>query len=277
MNFTKMHGLGNDYVCINREDIHNFIEDDKIEQTVKFLCNRNFGVGADGVIFIDKSDIADFKMSIFNKDGTQAEMCGNGIRCFGKYLYDNEMIKNEEITVETLGNKIKKLYLKMDNIKNELQEIQVNMGKPDFRIENGKFVPKNLKILDKNFDIFEISMGNPHAIIFVDDVEKIDICKYGKEIENHPYFPNKTNVEFAQVIDRGNIKMHVWERGVGETMACGTGACATAVASNLNGYTRKMAKVFLKGGELKINIDENTNEVFMTGIATSVFEGRLII
>lgn len=283
INFTKMHGLGNDYIYIDRLNGKNEIEEEKIPSFVRYASNRHFGIGADGVIFIDNSKIADYKMSIYNADGTQAEMCGNGIRCFAKYVYDkyiskcnsncnakcnpkcnSNCITNKPISIETLAG-IKYANLKLED--GGIEIIQICMGKPQI-LEKAK-----LKILDKTFEITNISMGNPHAIIYVDNVENFEVEKYGPLLENHKYYPNRTNVEFVQIINRGNIKMRVWERGTGETFACGTGACAAAVASNANGYTRTDVTVLLKGGELKIDWDEISENVFMEGIATKVFEG----
>lgn len=271
INFTKMHGLGNDYIYIDRLNGKNEIEAEKIPSFVRYASNRHFGIGADGVIFIDNSKIADYKMSIYNADGTQAEMCGNGIRCFAKYVYDkyiskcnSNCITNKPISIETLAG-IKYANLKLED--SGIEIIQICMGKPQV-LEKAK-----LKILDKTFEITNISMGNPHAIIYVDNVENFEVEKYGPLLENHKYYPNRTNVEFVQIINRGNIKMRVWERGTGETFACGTGACAAAVASNVNGYTRTDVTVLLKGGELKIDWDEISENVFMEGIATKVFEG----
>lgn len=284
--FTKMQGLGNDYVYIDA--IHQNIKSPS--SLAKFISNRNFGIGSDGLILICKSDVADFKMRMFNQDGSEAEMCGNGIRCVGKFVYDKGLTKKTNITVETLAG-IKKLELhiktqnqkELQNIKiGEVQSVKVNMGEP---ILNPEEIPviateipvKNLKIdaLGKKFKFTCVSMGNPHAVTIVDNVQKFDVEKYGKLIEIAKFFPNKTNVEFVQIIDKQNLRMRVWERGTGETLACGTGACATAVACYLNGYTNRVVNIQLLGGELLIEWNEKDNCVYMTGPAVTVFEGIL--
>ena len=279
INFTKMHGLGNDYIYIERISGKNIIPDDKIVEFTKFVSDRHFGIGGDGAIYIEKSKIADFKMSIYNLDGSQAEMCGNGIRCFAKYVYDNGLIDKEIIDIETLAG-IKRAFLTVENGK--VTEVRVCMGEPVTNLEELKkigFIDKitgkgiNVTADDQEFKFIPISMGNPHAIILVDDVEKFDVEKYGSIIEFDNIFPSRTNVEFVQVIDDKNIKMRVWERGSGETFACGTGACATAVACNLEGLTGRDVTVSLKGGDLKISWNEQDNKIYMTGSATKVFDG----
>ena len=266
--FTKMHGLGNDYIYIDMTNKQkNNIEENELPKIARFLSNRHFGIGGDGIILIEKSEIADFKMRIFNSDGTEAEMCGNGIRCFAKYIYENGLTKRENLKIETLAG-IKEIKL-IKNDKNKIEKIEVNMGIP--KIEE----KIRLKILDKEFEITNISMGNPHAVIFVDNVEKVDLEKYGPAIENNKYFPNRTNVEFVEILDKNLVKMRVWERGAKETYACGTGACATVVAGYINNLNKRKVKVLLKGGELEINWKEKTNEIYMTGIATEVFKGKI--
>ena len=266
--FTKMHGLGNDYIYIDRTNSkNNILRERDLPRVARYLSNRHFGIGGDGIILVEKSNIADFKMRIFNSDGSEAEMCGNGIRCFGKYVYEKGLIEKENINIETLAG-IKKVKL-IKNNDNKIEKIEVNMGIP--RI----YMKIDLKILDKNLKIIPISMGNPHAVIFVDNIEKIDIDKYGPAIENNKYFPRKTNVEFVEILDRNLVKMRVWERGAKETYACGTGACAAVVAGNVNNLNKKQVKVLLKGGELEINWNKETKEIYMTGIATKVFEGKI--
>ena len=266
--FTKMHGLGNDYIYIDITDKQkNDIKENELPKIARFLSNRHFGIGGDGIILIEKSEIADFKMRIFNSDGTEAEMCGNGIRCFAKYIYENGLTKKENLKIETLAG-IKEIKL-IKNDKNKIEKIEVNMGIP--KIEE----KIRLKILNKEFEITNISMGNPHAVIFVDDVEKVDLEKYGPVIENNKYFPNRTNVEFVEILDKNLVKMRVWERGAKETYACGTGACAVVVAGYINNLNKRKVKVLLKGGELEINWKEKTNEIYMTGIATEVFKGKI--
>lgn len=280
--FTKMQGLGNDYVYIDA--IHQNIKDPS--SLAKFVSNRNFGIGSDGLILICKSDVADFKMRMFNQDGSEAEMCGNGIRCVGKFVYDKGLTTKTNITVETLaGIKKLELHIKLGNKKEkvgEVQTVKVNMGEPILIPEKipviaTKTPVKDLKIsvLDKGFKFTCVSMGNPHAVTIVDDVQKFDVEKYGKLIEVDSVFPNKTNVEFVQIIDKQNLRMRVWERGTGETLACGTGACATAVACYLNGYTNRVVNIQLLGGELLIEWNEKDNNIYMTGPTVTVFEGEL--
>lgn len=260
--FTKMHGIGNDYVYVNC--FENSIK--KPELFAKFVSNRNFGIGSDGVILIDKSDKCDLKMRIFNYDGTEAEMCGNGIRCVGKYAYEKGLVKKDVMTIETLaGIKILKL-----NIKNGyVIDVTVNMGEPVIS-SNIK-----LKIGNKIFNLYNVSMGNPHSIVFVNNVDSIDVNKYGKSISENNIFPNRTNVEFVEVVDKNTLKVRVYERGAGETLACGTGACASLVASNENGFVNKKIDVILKGGVLKIEWNKTENNVYMTGPATTVYEGSI--
>lgn len=274
--FTKMHGLGNDYVyidCTNGQEIEN------ISTLAQFVSNRHFGIGSDGLILICKSDVADFKMRMFNYDGSEAEMCGNGIRCVGKFVYDKGLTNKENITVETLAG-IKKLKF---NIKEgKVQTVEVDMGEPVLEAKNIPVISeelpvKNLKIKidDKEFIFTCVSMGNPHAITIVDDVKNFDIEKYGPILEVDSHFPKRANIEFIELIDKNNIKMRVWERGAGETLACGTGACASVVACNLNDYIESEANVELLGGTLNIKWNKENNHIYMTGTATTVFEGEL--
>lgn len=276
--FVKMHGLGNDYLYINciknREPLFP-------EELAKRLSNRHFGVGADGIILVCNSKIADFKMRIFNSDGSEAEMCGNGIRGFAKYVYDYNLIDKNEFKIETLAG-IRKVKLNTLN-KSITENITVDMGEP---ILHPVKIPvltreeppiKDLKIVIKNkiFTITCVSMGNPHAIIRLHNLEDINIKEYGPLIENRSEFPKRTNVEFIEIKDRSRIKMKVWERGAGETLACGTGACASTVASVLNGYTERKVVVELLGGELEVEWNEEDSHVYMTGPATTVFKGRI--
>ena len=275
--FTKMEGLGNDYVYIDCTQMsESQIKD--ISNLAKFISDRHFGVGSDGLILICKSERADFKMKMFNQDGTEAEMCGNGIRCVGKFIYDKGLIAKKNLKIETLAG-IKELELHLKNEK--VNTVTVNMGKPIFEakdipvISNEKIV-KNLKIkaLDKEFTFTCVSMGNPHAITIVDNVDNFDVEKYGKVLEVDEHFPKKANIEFIEIVDRNNIKMRVWERGSGETLACGTGASASCVACTLNNLVNEKEDINVKllGGNLTIKWDE---EVFMTGSANTVFEGTL--
>lgn len=274
--FTKMHGLGNDYVyidCYSKEvDLGN------ISDLAKFMSNRHFGIGSDGIILICRSDIADFKMRMFNFDGSEAEMCGNGIRCVGKFVYDKGLTNKETVKIETLAG-IKILNLNVKNSK--VETVRVDMGEPilepkEIPVNFDKQPVKGLKInaIDREFNFTCVSMGNPHAITLVENTKEFDIEKYGPILEVDEHFPKRSNIEFIEVIDKNNVKMRVWERGAGETLACGTGACATAVACNINGLTDRKVNIELLGGTLEIEWDEETNHVFMTGPATIVFEGE---
>ena len=274
--FTKMHGLGNDYVYIDA--ISQNIE--RKSELAQFVSNRNFGVGSDGLILIESSTVADFKMTMFNSDGSQAEMCGNGIRCVAKFVYDKKMTDKTTLKIETLaGIKI----LELDVEKGEVKKVRVDMGEPILEVEKIPVIStespvKNLVLTakDKEFEFTCVSMGNPHAITIVEDTEKFDVKKYGEELEVDKTFPKRTNVEFVQIVDKNTIKMRVWERGTGETLSCGTGACATAVACNLNGLTDRKVTIELLGGNLEIEWNKENNHVYMTGSATTVFEGELV-
>ena len=276
--FTKMHGLGNDYVYIDA--INQKIENKS--ELAKYISDRHFGVGSDGLILICKSKIADFKMQMFNSDGSEAEMCGNGIRCVGKFVYDKGLTKKTKLKIETLSG-IKFLDLIVEN--DEVIKVKVDMGEP---ILEHKKIPvicedniKNnlsLKVLDKNFVFTCVSMGNPHAVTFInEEVKNLDVQKYGKTMENLDAFPQRTNVEFINIVDKNNVSMRVWERGAGETLACGTGACASVVASVINEYTSRKVFVHLLGGILEIEWSDENNHVYMTGPAVTVFEGVLTI
>ena len=276
LKFTKMHGLGNDYVYMDA--INQKIENRN--ELAKFVSDRHFGIGSDGLILICKSNKADFKMQMFNSDGSEAEMCGNGIRCVGKFVYDKKLTNKKIITIETLAG-IKTLEMTVENGK--AIKAKVDMGEPIFIPEKIPVISnenpvKNLKIKveNKEFTFNCVSMGNPHAITFIDEnINTFDICKYGKTVEVNPAFPNKTNVEFVNVIDNKTLKMRVWERGAGETLACGTGACAVAVSAIINGYTSRNVTVKLLGGDLEIEWNKDDNHIYMTGLATEVFEGEI--
>ncbi|HCC08127.1 MAG TPA: diaminopimelate epimerase [Clostridiales bacterium] len=274
MKFTKMQGLGNDFIIIN--NINEKI--DKPSQLAIKLCDRHFGIGADGLILICESNIADFRMRIFNADGSEAEMCGNGIRCVGKYIFDNKMTNKKEVDIETLGG-IKKLELIVEN--DIVSNVRVDMGEPILKSESIPIIFNKDMVVDEEFiidgntyKITAVSMGNPHAIIFVENADKIDVEKIGRMIENHKLFPNRTNVEFLEVSSVNKINVRVWERGVGETLACGTAACASIVASVLNNKTNREIKVKLLGGTLNLEWMDN-NHVFMSGPAVTVFEGEI--
>ena len=278
MNFTKMHGLGNDYVYVDatKEKIP-----DNISEIAKFISNRHFGIGSDGLILICKSDICDFKMKMYNMDGSEAQMCGNGIRCVGKYVYDKGLTHKNKITVETLaGDKT----LRLNIAKGKVNTVEVDMGEPILEpnkipvdIKSDEHIIKDLliKAIDKTFTFTCVSMGNPHAVTLVNDVEKFNVAKYGSILENDIHFPERANIEFIEIIDDRTIKMRVWERGAGETFACGTGACAVAVASVINKLVEREVTVKLLGGDLEIKWNKENNHVYMTGPATTVFEGIL--
>lgn len=276
--FTKMHGLGNDYVYIDcTAKTGQKIENES--SLARFVSDRHFGVGSDGLILICDSDVADFKMRMFNYDGSEAEMCGNGIRCVGKFVYDKGLIDRDLITIETLaGIKV----LKLNVVDGKVETVRVDMGEPILEPEkipvvSDEKIVKNLILnaVDKEYKFSCVSMGNPHAITIVDNVKDFDIVKYGKTLEYDGHFPRRSNIEFIELVDKNNIKMRVWERGAGETLACGTGACASAVACSLNGYTDRKVTVELLGGKLEIEWSEKDNHVYMTGPATTVFEGVL--
>ena len=274
--FTKMHGLGNDYIyidAIKNKDLKEIFTRYSLGALVRYLSDRHFGIGGDGVIFLDSTTVADFKMRIFNSDGTEAEMCGNGIRAFAKYIYDNSLAKGEILKIETLAGikeiKREKYFTGINN--EEIDEYVVNMGQPKVW---GK---TELEILDNKIETINISIGNPHAVIFVENVDNIQIDKIGPIIENYKYFPQKTNVEFVQILDKNLIKVRVWERGSGETLACGTGSCAAVIAGVTNNLTKRKVKVLLQGGELEIDWNEQDNNVYMKGIATKVFDGTMEI
>lgn len=276
--FVKMQGLGNDYLYINcisnREPLFP-------EELAKRLSNRHFGVGADGIILVCNSKVADFKMRIFNSDGSEAEMCGNGIRCFAKYVYDYNLTEKKELEIETLAG-IRKVKLNILN-KNITENVTVDMGEPILHPvkipvltrEEPPITDLKIAIKNKIFTITCVSMGNPHAIVRLHNLDDISVNEYGPLIENRSEFPKKTNVEFIEIKDRDKIKMKVWERGAGETLACGTGACAATVASVLNGYVERKVTVELLGGELSVEWNEKDNHVYMTGPATTVFRGRI--
>ena len=278
LNFTKMTGLGNDYIYVDCTDGTKL---KNIPEMAKKLSDRHFGIGADGLILIDKPDNkqSDFKMRIFNSDGSEAEMCGNGIRCVAKYIHDHNLSTNDKIAIDTLAG-IKKVKI-LENDEGVCNEAIVDMGEPIFQDKN---IPYNVyepfnKDLDINVEggkmrFTVVSMGNPHAVPFVEDLDDLQIEMCGPVIESNPIFPNRTNVEFVQIIDKNNIRVRVWERGVGETFACGTGACAAVVASGLNGYTDEIVNVSLPGGKLKIEWGKD-NHIYMQGPATTVFEGKL--
>jgi len=276
--FTKMHGCGNDYVYIN--GFEEKIPEEKKPSFIQRVSDRHFGIGSDGVIFINPSPIADFEMEMWNADGTRAEMCGNGIRSVAKYVYDKKMTSKEEITIESMG-KIKYITIYPKDGAAEL--IKVDMGEPILKSELIPVISDKNETIDDIIDIHGeeyritcVSMGNPHAVVFLDP-DTLDIEKIGPYFENHERFPKRTNTEFVRIMDRNNIKMRVWERGTGETLACGTGCCASAVASILNGHTDDKVTVHVLGGDINIEWNRETNHIFMTGPAKIVFEGEIAL
>ncbi len=277
MKFTKMQGCGNDYVYVNC--FEEVIEDRP--SFAKKVSNRNFGVGSDGLICICPSEVADFKMDIYNADGSWSQMCGNGIRCVGKYVYDKGLTDKTVITVES-GGAVKTLRMDVENSK--VISATVEMGSPELRpqyiplAEHGKdFINRSVIAADEEYFVTALSVGNPHAVIFVEDLDAVDLKTIGPRFENHPLFPERVNTEFVQVIDDKTLKMRVWERGSGETLACGTGATAALVAACLCGHTGEEATVILPGGELLIRWDRANNQLYMTGPAVTVFDGELYI
>ena len=275
MKFTKMQGIGNDYVYVNclQETIENPSE------LAKKISDRHYGVGSDGLIMINPSDKADFEMEIYNADGSRGEMCGNGIRCVAKYVYDYGLTDKTSISVETLAG-IKYLDLTVEDGKVVL--VKVDMGKPMLRPEEVPVVSEKEEVIDEpitvdgqEYRMTCVSMGNPHAVVFIDqDVKEFPLETVGVKFENHERFPKRVNTEFVNVLDRHTAQMRVWERGSGETLACGTGACAVAVACALNGLTEDEVTVKLLGGDLQIKWDREKNTVYMTGPAEVVFDGE---
>ena len=273
MKFTKMHGIGNDYVYVNcfEETI------DNPSEVAKFVSDRHFGIGSDGLILICPSEKADFQMVMYNADGSRAEMCGNGIRCVGKYVYDRGLTQKKTVTVETLAG-IKNLELHVEQ--GTVHSVTVDMGEPVLTPEKipvkgtgETFLNVPVTVGNVEYHITAVSMGNPHAVVFVPDTVSLDLPHIGPVFEHLDLFPERTNTEFVELLDQDTLRMRVWERGSGETLACGTGACATLVAAVLCGKSRREAKVKLLGGDLHIRWDETNNHVYMTGPATIVYDG----
>lgn len=277
MKFTKMHGIGNDYVYVNC-----FEEEVKDPSEVaKYVSDRHCGIGSDGLILICPSKVADFEMVMYNADGSRGEMCGNGIRCVGKYVYDKGLTDKTSLSIETLAG-IKYLELTVED--GAVSQVRVNMGAPvleaekvPVRAETERVVAQPITVDGKEYEMTCVSMGNPHCVIFMEESiqTELEIEKIGPKFENHECFPKRVNTEFINVIDRRTLDMRVWERGSGETMACGTGACATAVAAILNGLTEKEVCIHLLGGDLHIEWDTEADLVYMTGPATIVFDGEI--
>lgn len=275
MKFTKMHGIGNDYVYVNC--LQEKVEDPS--GTARKISDRHFGIGSDGLILIKPSEKADFQMDMYNADGSKGAMCGNGIRCVAKYVYDYGLTDKTSISVET-GSGIKYLDLTVEN--NKVTMVKVDMGEPDLtashipiKAQTEQVIDEPIKVDGKTYRITGVSMGNPHGVVFLDDIDSLDIEKIGPSFENHVRFPDRINTEFVQLDNRSHVRMRVWERGSGETLACGTGACAVAVACVVNGLTQREVTVSLRGGDLKICWDEKDGHVYMTGPATVVFDGEI--
>lgn len=276
MKFTKMQGIGNDYVYVDcfKESV------DNASEVAIRISDRHFGIGSDGLILIKPSKKADFEMVMYNADGSLGGMCGNGIRCVAKYVYDKGLTDKTDITVEA-GGSVKYLKLTVEN--GEVSQVKVNMGKPELnakkvpvQTDSEQWVGEPLKVGEDTYQVTCVSMGNPHCVTFwEEDVRELDLPEIGPDFENHACFPQRVNTEFINVLDRKNLRMRVWERGSGETLACGTGACAAGVAAMLNGYTEDEVTVHLLGGDLKIQWDREENLVYMTGPAAIVFEGEI--
>ena len=279
MKFTKMHGCGNDYIYV--DGAKEILTPQEKPEVVRRLSDRHFGIGGDGVIFINPSREADFEMEMYNMDGSRAEMCGNGIRCVAKFVYDKGLTDKTSISVISCG-KIKYLTLSIENGK--VSTVRVNMGSPILKAKDipvisdkEEVIGDEIEVAGENYKITCVSMGNPHAVVFVDEVAGLPLEKIGPLFENHVRFPKRVNTEFVKVLDENTVEMRVWERGTGETLACGTGACATVVACVLNGLTKEQVTVKLLGGNLQIQWDRESNLVYMTGPATTVFEGEIEI
>lgn len=285
MKFTKMHGCGNDYIYVNGFQEH--IPDAEKPELVRRLSDRHFGIGGDGMIFINPSGDADFEMEMYNADGTRAEMCGNGIRCVGKYVYDKCLTNSDHISVISAG-KVKYLDLIVEKMpgqpgdRGSVVQVRVNMGSPvmepaliPVEARGDRVVDEPILVDGREYRMTCVSMGNPHAVIFARDVAQMKLEQTGPLFENHVRFPKRTNTEFVEVLDRKTAFMRVWERGTGETLACGTGCCAAAVACVLNGLTDNAVTVRLLGGELLIEWDREKNLIYMTGPAVTVFEGEI--
>lgn len=275
MKFTKMHGIGNDYVYVNC--LQEKVEDPS--GTARKVSDRHFGIGSDGLILIKPSKKADFEMEMYNADGSRGAMCGNGIRCVAKYVYDYGLTDKTSISVET-GSGIKYLDLTVEN--NKVTMVKVDMGEPDLtashipiKAQTEQVIDEPIEVDGKTYRITGVSMGNPHGVVFLDDIDSLDIEKIGPSFENHVRFPDRINTEFVQLDNRSHVRMRVWERGSGETLACGTGACAVAVACVVNGLTQREVTVSLRGGDLEICWDEKDGHVYMTGPATVVFDGEI--
>ncbi|MCL6457556.1 MAG: diaminopimelate epimerase [Gorillibacterium sp.] len=276
MDFTKMQGLGNDFIVIyGEQDLpHN------VSQLAQKWCDRHFNIGADGLVFLLPSEKADIRMRIINADGTEPEQCGNAIRCVAKYMYDRGIVTRQDITVETLGAGVQPIHIITKG--GVAVAARVDMGSPVLQaraiptvLDGEQLVAIPIEVEGQTFTFTSVSMGNPHCVIYVEDAEKMNLTQWGPLLENHPFFPRKTNVEFVTVHRADHLIMRVWERGVGPTLACGTGACAVLVASVLNGFSERKATVSLAGGDLEIEWNEENGRVYMTGPAVEVFQGTV--
>ncbi len=279
MKFTKMHGCGNDYIYVDASREH--VPQEQKPEIVRRLSDRHFGIGGDGVIFIHPSREADFEMEMYNMDGSRAEMCGNGIRCVAKFVYDKHLTDKTSISVASCG-KVK--YLELAVEEGEVSTIKVNMGSPilkaaDIPVISSKeeVIGDEIEVNGQTYSMTCVSMGNPHGVVFLEDIDSLALEEIGPCFENHQRFPKRVNTEFVKVIDEETIQMRVWERGTGETLACGTGACAAVVASVLNGLAKEQATVKLAGGNLQVNWDRKENLVYMAGPAVTVFEGEIAL
>ena len=275
--FTKMQGCGNDYVYIDGSTQK--IPQEEKPDFVRKMSDRHFGIGGDGVIFINPSQEADFEMEMYNADGSRAQMCGNGIRCVAKFVYDRHLTDQTEITVVSAGS-VKRLKLYVAD--GHVERVRVNMGRPILKAAEIPVLSDEEQVLDwpvfvadRQWRMSCVSMGNPHAVVLAEDVASLPLTEIGPKFENHPMFPERVNTEFIRVIDRSTLELRVWERGSGETLACGTGCCAAVAACVLNGLTERSVTVHVLGGELQIEWDENTGEIFMPGPAETVFEGQV--
>ena len=279
LRFTKMHGLGNDYIFVN--GLSERLPRVSLPRLARALSDRHFGIGADGLILVLPSRSAQFRMQVFNADGSEAEMCGNGIRMFARYVYEHGLTRDRELAVETLAGVIRPRLMVRGG---RVASVRVDMGEPrlerseiPMRGKPGRVIGEALRVDGERYEVTAVSMGNPHCVIFVKEVAEFPVARVGPAIERHRAFPRRTNVEFVQVLGRSALRMRVWERGAGETLACGTGACATLVAAVLNGKADRKATVHLPGGDLKIEWRESDNHVYMTGPAEEVFCGEITV
>ncbi len=276
--FTKMHGLGNDYLLVDAMK-GEMPPEERLSAISKTLSDRHFGIGSDGLILVEPSRVADFKMRIFNSDGSEAEMCGNGVRLFAKFVYERSYTRQRDLEIETLAGIIKP---RLRVTGSEVTEVRVDMGEPRLRrseipmkgTDQERVVAERIRVLGQRYEITTVSMGNPHCVLFVQNTDNAKVGEIGPAIENHDLFPRRTNVEFAQIVGDGHIRMRVWERGAGETLACGTGAAATLVASVLNGLSPRKAIVHLRGGDLKVHWNQEDNHVFIEGPAEEICTGE---